>query len=86
LEGERLTVCFPGDAAFSKKKAEANRELLGEALRGLTGRELSVVYELGGEPAATDAAVLSEEDLIARLREEFEAEEVFEDEVSDEVD
>jgi DNA polymerase III subunit gamma/tau len=86
LEGERLTVCFPGDAAFSKKKAEANRELLGEALRGLTGRELSVVYELGGEPVAADAAVLSEEDLIARLREEFEAEEVFEDEVSDEVD
>jgi DNA polymerase-3 subunit gamma/tau len=83
LQGERLTVCFPGDAAFSKKKAEANRELVGEALRGLTGRELTVVYEVGGEPVAADAAVLSEEDLIARLREEFEAEEVFEDEVSD---
>jgi DNA polymerase III subunit gamma/tau len=79
LEGSRLTVCFPGDAAFSKKKAEANRELVGDAIRGLTGRELTVVYELGGEPAGADASVLSEEDLVARLREEFAAEEVFED-------
>jgi DNA polymerase III subunit gamma/tau len=79
LEGDRLTVCFPDDAAFSKKKAEANRELVGETLRGLTGNSLAVVYELGGAPAP-DVETLSEEDLIARLREEFAAEEVFEDE------
>jgi DNA polymerase-3 subunit gamma/tau len=79
LEGDRLTVCFPDDAAFSKKKAEANRELVGEALRGLTGHQLAVVYELGGAPAP-EVETLSEDDLIARLREEFAAEEVFEDE------
>ena len=38
LEGDRLTVAFPGDAAFLKKKAEANRELVLGALRRLTGR------------------------------------------------
>ena len=31
LEGERLTVAFPADAAFVKKKAEANRELVQQA-------------------------------------------------------
>ena len=34
LEGERLTVAFPADAAFVKKKAEANRELVQQAVRG----------------------------------------------------
>jgi DNA polymerase III subunit gamma/tau len=80
LDGDRLTVCFPDDAAFSKKKAETNRELVGEALRGLTGHSLSVVYELGGVAARPEAEALSEDDLVARLREEFAAEEVFEDE------
>ncbi len=38
LEGDRLTVSFPADAAFLKKKAEANRDLVLGALRTLTGR------------------------------------------------
>ena len=32
LEGDRLTVAFPEEAAFLKKKAEANRELVLDAL------------------------------------------------------
>ncbi len=40
LEGERLTVAFPADAAFVKKKAEANRELVQQAVRGLSGSAL----------------------------------------------
>jgi DNA polymerase III subunit gamma/tau len=79
LEGTRLTVGFPEDAAFSKKKAESNRELVQGAIRGLTGQPLAVVYELSADAGAPETAILSEEDLIARLREDFGAEEVVED-------
>jgi DNA polymerase III subunit gamma/tau len=77
LEDECLSVAFPEDAAFVKKKAEANRELVERALRGLSGGALTVVYELRGD--ATPAAI-GEEELIERLRTEFAAEEVFDDE------
>jgi hypothetical protein len=80
LEGNRLIVCFPEGQAFSKKKAEANRELAERALRGLTGASVSIVYELNADTPATEAAILTEEELIERLRSELGAEEVFEDE------
>jgi DNA polymerase-3 subunit gamma/tau len=75
LEDGRLTVSFGADAAFSKKKAEANRELLQTALRGLTGHALPVSYELGPAVAGTVDS-LTEEELLRRLREEFGAEEI----------
>src|SRR3954462_7642174 len=68
LEGNRLIVCFPEGQAFSKKKAEANRELAERAVRGLTGASVSVVYELSADTPATEAAILTEEELIERLR------------------
>jgi DNA polymerase-3 subunit gamma/tau len=80
LEGDRLTVAFPADAAFVKKKAEANRELVQRAVRGLSGRSLAVVYELREGDAEAAPATLDETELIERLRAEFAAEEVFEDE------
>ena len=80
LDGERLTVAFPADAAFVKKKAEANRELVQQAVRGLTGSALAVVYELRDGGPNAEAATLDEAELIERLRSEFAAEEVFEDE------
>jgi DNA polymerase-3 subunit gamma/tau len=80
LENGRLTVCFPEEQAFSKKKAEANRELAERALRGLTGARVSVVYELSADAHASEAAILTEEQLIERLRAELGAEELFEDE------
>jgi hypothetical protein len=80
LEGNRLTVEFPGTAAFSKKKAEANRGLLQTALRGLTGHSLDLLYENGGEEAADDVtATLSEDELLERLKQELGATEVFDD-------
>jgi DNA polymerase-3 subunit gamma/tau len=84
LEGDVLTVAFPEDAAFSKKKAEANRELVTDALRGLTGQAIGVAYELAPTPEGAPTP-LSEAELIERLRAEFGAEEVFdqEDESSD---
>jgi DNA polymerase-3 subunit gamma/tau len=82
LEASRLTVAFPTDASFVKKKAEANRELVQRALRGLTGQSLTVAYELRDDAAAEGPALLGEEELIERLRAEFAAEEVFDEEGS----
>jgi DNA polymerase III subunit gamma/tau len=79
LEDDRLTVAFPEEAVFKKKKAEGNRELVQGALRGLTGRTLSIAYELSGPSPASEPVVLSEEELIERLREELGAEEILEE-------
>jgi DNA polymerase III subunit gamma/tau len=78
VEGDRLTVAFPSDAAFVKKKAEAGRELIQGALRGLTGRTPGLAFELS-DTAAGAAATLEEAELIERLRAEFGAEEVFDE-------
>jgi DNA polymerase-3 subunit gamma/tau len=80
VEADRLTVAFPADAAFVKKKAEANRELVQRALRGLTGHTLSVAYELREDAQPAGPSLLGEEELIERLRAEFAAEEVFDEE------
>ncbi len=82
-EGE-LTVAFPPSASFSKKKAEnsAHRATVTEALRQLTGqRRLRVSYELREElppPAEGQAggAPRTEEEWLARLKEEFDAKEL----------
>jgi DNA polymerase III subunit gamma/tau len=79
IEGETLTVAFPADAAFVKKKAEANRDLLTAAVRGLTGHSLGLAFELSEEAGAGPQATLDHEQLIERLRAEFGAEEVFEE-------
>jgi DNA polymerase III subunit gamma/tau len=80
VEADRLTVAFPADAAFVKKKAEANRDLVQRALRGLTGHSLAVAYELREDATPEGPALLGEEELIERLRAEFAAEEVFDEE------
>ncbi len=78
LEGDRLTVSFPEAAAFSRKKAEANRDLLLTALRSLTGRGLTVTFELTGGRARPGPATLGAEELLERLKRDFGAEEIFE--------
>ena len=80
VEGDRLTVAFPPDAAFVKKKAEANHEMVQRALRGLTGQGLNIAYELREDAASGGPALLGEDELIERLRAEFAAEEVFDEE------
>jgi len=82
VEGERLTVAFPPDAAFVKKKAEANRDVVQRVLRGLTGHSLAIVYELREDATPAGPQLLGESELIERLRAEFAAEEVFEEEGS----
>jgi hypothetical protein len=80
VEGERLTVAFPPDAAFVKKKAEANRDVVQRVLRGLTGHSLLIAYELREDALRAGPQLLGEGELIDRLRAEFAAEEVFEEE------
>jgi DNA polymerase III subunit gamma/tau len=84
VEGDRLTVAFPPDAAFVKKKAEQGRDLVANAVRGMTGQSLSLEFELSDtvEPAA-GPGTLDHDQLIERLRVEFGAEEVF-DQLPDE--
>jgi DNA polymerase-3 subunit gamma/tau len=80
VSADRLTIAFPADAAFVKKKAEKGRDLVANAVRGMTGQPLSLAFELSD--AATPAAgpaTLDHDELIERLRAEFDAEEVFED-------
>jgi len=77
-----LRIGFPSSATFNKRKAEAaeQRERFTEALRAIVGERLRPVYVLidgaedGGEPPP-DAEV-DEEELLSRLKSEFDAEEV----------
>jgi DNA polymerase III subunit gamma/tau len=78
LEGGRLTMAFPADAAFAKKKAEAGRDLIQAALRGLTGHAPGLAFELS-DAAAAAATTLDEAELVERLRAELGAEEVFDE-------
>ncbi len=85
LDGDSLTIDFPADAEFSKKKAESNGALVRTALRGLTGHALDLQYNLSGDhPGASPT--LSEDELLRRLREDFGAKEVFDDEPPSEED
>jgi DNA polymerase III subunit gamma/tau len=86
IEGGRLTIQFPADAAFSKKKAEANRELVTGALRSLGGHAIAVAFELGEERGERSPATLTADELAERLMRDFAAEEIFENDESESED
>jgi DNA polymerase III subunit gamma/tau len=81
VRGEDLVVAFSTMTPFHKKKAEtpANRAIVSEALRDVTGRRWRLSYELhegvGPYPSA-ESAPASEEDWVRRFMDEFDAEEV----------
>jgi DNA polymerase-3 subunit gamma/tau len=81
IAGSELTVSFPEGAEFSRKKADANSGLLQAALRGLTGRSVTVKFDLSAPPPGEGEplAAMSEDELLERLKAEFKAEEVFDD-------
>jgi hypothetical protein len=82
LGADRVTIAFPVLAGFSRKTVERNRELLQSSLRAVTGHSLGLDYDASDEPAAEEApaAGLSEEELIERLKRDYGATEVFDDE------
>jgi DNA polymerase III subunit gamma/tau len=80
IDGDRLTIAFPADAAFVKKKAEQGRDLVANAVRGITGHPLTLAFELSDAVAPpAGPATLDHDQLIERLRAEFGAEEVFDE-------
>jgi DNA polymerase-3 subunit gamma/tau len=86
--GSVVEIAFPGSATFNKRKAETpeQRERVAEALKAVTGESVTPTYVLlDGEepspeqPAAPAAAaddVVDEQELLERLKSEFDAEEV----------
>jgi hypothetical protein len=82
--GPALKVGFPPSAAFNKRKAETQeaRERLADAVSTIVGERLRPVYVLLDAEEAADVIgadeELSEEELIARLKAEFDAEEFHE--------
>jgi DNA polymerase-3 subunit gamma/tau len=82
IEGGALTIGFPAELTFNKRKAEAKdkREQMTEALTAITGAALRPAYVLleGEEPAASAAGDddLGHDELVEKLKSEFNAEEV----------
>ncbi|MGH2918254.1 MAG: hypothetical protein ACRDLS_06600, partial [Solirubrobacteraceae bacterium] len=87
VDGEQVTVAFAQTAAFLRRKAEDEtyRACVAEAVRTVTGSRARIGYVFepaAGEddlPAAAPAAAPTDEDLVARLMAEFDAEEIHSD-------
>ncbi len=89
LEGSEVTLAFPKSKAFAQRKAQQDdyRRATAEALRSVVGAPLNLRYELrdlaesedapGGAAAAEPG--LSQEELVRRLVDEFDAQEVLDD-------
>jgi DNA polymerase-3 subunit gamma/tau len=77
----RLTVLFPAGAGFAKKKVEANRKLVREALVEVMGSAPAVDYAIGDEAVESPPAepLLSEDELLQRLKDDFNARELLAD-------
>jgi DNA polymerase-3 subunit gamma/tau len=81
LDGDTLALEFPEEASFHRRLAEdpKNATLVADALYELTGRRLSLVFMLGeGGPdvAQEEERPLSEEDILALVKETLDAREV----------
>jgi DNA polymerase-3 subunit gamma/tau len=89
LSDSNVTIAFPTSKAFAKTKAEQEdyRRATADALRSVVGAALALRYELTdpveadpAHPAAAAAdAGLTQEELVRRLVEEFDAQEVLDD-------
>ena len=76
LGNGELTLAWAETHGLSKRKAEdaANRELIGKAIRAVTGASLRLAHELRADAPEEEAPTLSADELIERFVEEFEAE------------
>jgi DNA polymerase-3 subunit gamma/tau len=84
LDGETLTVAFSESAAVFLRQADrpANRETVAAAVRAVTGRAVRLAYELRADDdfdLDDGLEPVSEEELIARFIDEFDARELHDD-------
>ena len=73
-----LRIGFPAGSTFNKRKAEAaeHRERFTEALRSVLGERLRPVYVLLDGESRAASEEMDEEELLERIKAEFDAEEV----------
>ena len=77
-----LIIAFPPSEVFNRRIAAENaehRRALGEALTAFTGTSLRLAYEIREVEAPAVATALSGDELVARLVQEFDAEEIVPD-------
>jgi DNA polymerase-3 subunit gamma/tau len=83
VNGEDVTIGFATTATFLKKQAEDpdNRAIVTDAMRRLAGGRWRISYELreeldAGEAGSTSGGTYTEEEWVARLKAELDAEEI----------
>jgi DNA polymerase III subunit gamma/tau len=82
VRGREVVVAFAEHDTFNRKMADGreHRATVDDALRGLAGSSLRVVFELRElEAAPSEAKPPSEDELVARFKTEFDAEEIVPD-------
>jgi len=81
LEGKELVVAFSANDSFKRKRAESHAQLIGTTIRELSGAGVRLRFEEREvERAAAPEAAPTSEDLINRLKSEFDAEEIIPEE------
>jgi hypothetical protein len=77
LADDNLTLAWPESAAFSKRQTEepAKRELIARSIRSVTGASLRLEHEFREDHEVADEP-LGEDELVARFKAEFDAEEL----------
>jgi hypothetical protein len=89
VRDDRVEVAFARAAAFQRRKADSAdcREIVGRAVRTVTGHPLGLAYVEAGDGAGDEVEPaepsLTEEELVRRLVAEFGAEEMPDDEKGD---
>ena len=84
LEDDNLVIRFPAGYSFQADQVTRgdNPRILAEVLREITGKSLLITTRLAAEPAAQaadaeeDARILSKDELIRVLQQEFDAREI----------
>jgi DNA polymerase-3 subunit gamma/tau len=78
LADQGLTLAWPESAAFSKRQVEepAKRELIARSIRVVTGASLRLAHELRADHEVAATEPLSDDELVARFKAEFDAEEL----------
>jgi hypothetical protein len=84
VRGNEVVVAFGEDDAFNRKMADGreHRTAIDAALRELSGRPLRAVFEIrdvADLAAQPEAKPPSEDELVARFKVEFDAEEIVPD-------